>query len=202
LEPRVNDLPFFVMINPDQTKAFVAINKIGSMTMSVALSTKLSWKVIEFEDIPENCQVYSIIRHPFSKLASSLAQEWAAQSDWPTPYQLKFFRRILDNDFEWMLDVSTEFTAPQHPIFDLFPGIKLVRFEDFNKIWGHLGISNPGLQLNDSRGNGFQGTAKVLMERAAMEHESVVLDKYAQDLVIWEETKSVPQRFEDATGIS
>ena len=202
MEPCVDEFPFFVMINPAQTKAFVAIHKVGSMTMSTALLAKLSWKIIGIEDIPESCQVYSIIRHPISKLASSLAQEWAAQPDWPTPHQLKFFRRILDNDFEWMLDVSTEFTAHQHPIFALFPGTKLVRFEDFNKIWGHLGISNPGLQLNDSRGNGFQGTAKVLIERAAKEHESVVLDKYAEDLVIWEEAKSVRQRFEDATGIA
>ena len=201
MEASVDEFPFFVMMNPAQTKAFVAINKVGSMTMNTALSVKLSWKVIKFEDIPENCQVYSIIRHPISKLASSLAQEWASQPDWSNPSQVKLFRRILDNDFEWMLDVSTEFTAHQHPIFKLFPGIKLVRFENFNEIWGHLGISNPGLQFNDSRGNGFQGTAKVLIERAAMEHESVVLDKYAQDLAIWEEAKSVRERFEDATGI-
>jgi len=198
-----------LQINSGQTKAFIATNKVGSMTMYAALSGKNSWKTIGLDKVPKTCQVYGFIRHPISKLASSLAQEWAAHKDWPNPYQVKLFRRILDNDFLWLMEATHDFMALQCLSLNRFPGIKIIQFENFNQIWGHLGIDNPGFHHNNSRANGFHGTARTLMERAAMEHESFVLDKYAEDLVIWEEAacvtdrpQSLRQRFEDATGIA
>ena len=190
-----------LQINADGTKAFLATHKVGSMTMYAALANKNRWEVIDVDKAPKTCQIYGLIRHPISKLASSIAQEWVAHKDWPNRYQVKMFQRILDNDFLWLMDASHDFTAPQCLSLNRFPGIKIVQFENFNQIWGHLGINNPGFHHNNSRANGFHGTARTLIERAAMKHESTILDKYAHDLVMWKEAKSVRQKFEDATGI-
>ena len=190
-----------LQINADGTKAFLATHKVGSMTMYAALADKNGWEVIKVDKAPKTCQIYGLIRHPISKLASSIAQEWTAHKDWPNPYQVKMFQRILDNDFLWLMEATEDFMAPQYLSFNRFPGIKIVQFENFNQIWNHLGIDNPGFHHNNSKGNGFQGTAKTLIERAAMKHESTILDKYAHDLVMWKEAKSVRQKFEDATGI-
>jgi len=190
-----------LQINSGGTKAFLATHKVGSMTMYAALARKNGWEIIEVDKAPKTCQIYGLIRHPISKLASSMAQEWASHKDWPNPYQVKMFRRILDNDFLWFMEATEDFMEPQYLSLNRFPDIKIIQFENFNQIWGHLGVDNPGFHHNNSRANGFHGTARTLIERAAMEHESVVLDRYAEDLVMWEEAKSLRQRFEDATGI-
>lgn len=190
-----------LQINADGTKAFIATHKVGSMTMYAALADKNRWEVIEVDKAPETCQIYGLIRHPIPKLASSMAQEWAAHKEWPNPHQVKMFRRILDNDFLWLMEATEDFMAPQHISLNRFPGIKVVQFENFNQIWGHLGVENPGFHHNNSRANGFHGTARTLIERAARKHEAVILEKYAEDVIMWEKAKSKRQHFEDTTGI-
>ena len=38
-------------------------------------------EVIKVDKAPKTCQIYGLIRHPISKLASSIAQEWTAHKD-------------------------------------------------------------------------------------------------------------------------
>ena len=175
-----------VLISPDQTKAFVVVNRVGSRTMIAALVSDLNWTVTDAESVPEECQVYGIIRHPISKYASSLAYSWTECCDIPNELQLTVFKRLLDNDGEWLMSIDGEHTAPQHPCFSPFPNIKLVMFDNFNDIWDMLGIDNPGYQHNDSRAAfGFRGPAKVLIERTVIKHEEIVLDRYDKDFMVW-----------------
>ena len=182
---KINGASGQLQINSGRTKAFLTLSKVGSMTMYAALAGRNSWEIVKENKAPETCQIYGLIRHPIPKLASSMAQEWASHKDWPNPYQVKLLRRVLENDFLWMMNASHDFMAPQCLSLNKFPGIKIVQFENFNEIWDHLGVDNPGFHHNNSRANGFHGTVRTLIERAAMEHESVVLDRYAQDLAMW-----------------
>jgi len=185
-----------ILINPARDKAFVLTLKAGSSTMSTTLEHDNGWERFPEAKLPfpPSVEVFGLIRHPFDRWVSGVAQVWTPWFDPPTkPIDKLVEYAIRTGDITWFLHHGSEdqHQYPQWWNFKVFPDAHLVRFSELPSIFPMLGIAqHNGHHIRDHRKMGYQGEMRRVIEHRAFPHRRSIEEVYLKDLDLWERASS------------
>lgn len=166
-------------ISPKGTIGYIPIPKVGTSTVSRVLSHERDWGR---KNIPDNCTMFALIRHPFDRWISGTTEHWnpiltRGDNDL-TPLINISFEQLLKESFE------DRHTQPQAWNLDLYFDVKLFKFETLYKLWDWLEYKDSKVhERNHLTMKGLQKNIwKIVSEKAKYKP---IIKLYEEDMQLW-----------------
>mgnify|MGYP003641499263 FL=1 len=176
-------------------KVFISIPKVASTSIYDTLFNKLKWGSHTHEKylqaVKDNWEFWAVIRHPVDRWISGICQMYSRGVNKQSEYE-EHRNRLMDKEgISWFIDSSPHdtHTTPQADYLKHVKGVRIVKFEDIDRLCGYLDIPEISIpHLNSNIESEYQRTAWVKVSKIieeAPELGASICSMYADDLALW-----------------
>lgn len=170
-------------IKPDGSKGYIPIPKVASSTMTRVLSHDNNW---DRREIPEGCQMFALIRHPYQRWLSGVTEMWNPK----LVREGKDLTPLIDMSPEDLFKYNTydRHIAPQHWNFETYTNVLLFKIEHFYKLWKWLEIENPEVhERNHLNMGGLEKEIRTIVYKKNLFPD--IMQAYKTDMELWEKAR-------------